>query len=120
MTQMKAVGLFLVVLVMAAGLTYAAVNGVPLQMAQDVRWYSQTITPASVATIVCAEQTFTVTGLKTTDAVFVSPAATGNATSMTQARVSAANTLALMYCNPTAGALTPGAGTYKIISVRTR
>lgn len=80
--------------------------------------YSQTITPASVATIVCAEQTFTVTGLTTADKVLYNPPATGNATSAAQARVSAADTLAVMYCNPTAGALTPGAGTGVVVAFR--
>lgn len=80
--------------------------------------YSQALTPASVATIVAAEQNFTVTGLTTADKVIVNPAATGNATALCSARVSAANTLTLAYVNPTAGALTPGAGTYTIIAIR--
>lgn len=84
----------------------------------QIRVYSQTITPSQVATVVCAEETFTVTGLTTADKVFVNPADTGNATSMAQARVSAANTLALMFCNPTGGALTPGSGTYTIVAFR--
>lgn len=80
------------------------------------RKFSQTITPGSVAAAVAAEQTFTVTGLRTTDAVHVIPAATGNATGVASARVSAANTLAITFVNPTAGALTPGAGTYTILA----
>lgn len=80
--------------------------------------YSQTITPASVAAAVAAEQTFTVTGLTTADKVFINPAATGNATAVAAARVSAANTLAITFVNPTAGALTPGAGTYSIVAIR--
>lgn len=80
--------------------------------------YIQTITPAAVSNAVCAEQTFTVTGLQTTDRVFYNPPATGNATSSTQVRVSAANTLAVTYCNPTAGSLTPAAGTAKIMALR--
>lgn len=98
-------------------LTSATIGSAGTAITQ-IRVYSQTITPASVATIVCAEQTFTVTGLTTADKVLVNPAATGNATSMAQARVSAADTLALMYCNPTAGALVPGAGTYTIVAFR--
>ena len=80
--------------------------------------YSQTITPGSVAAATCAEQTFTVTGLTTADKVFYNPPATDNATSAGQVRVSAANTLAVMYCNPTAGALTPGAGTGIVVAFR--
>ena len=91
----------------------------PVGYVGQMKVYSQTITPASVATIVCAEQTFTVTGLvAATDKVLYNPPATGNATSAAQVRVSADNTLAVMYCNPTAGALTPGAGTATIIAYR--
>jgi len=80
--------------------------------------YSQTLIPASVAAAVCAEQTFTVTGLATTDKVFFNPVATGNATAAGQVRVSAADTLAVTYCNPTAGALTPAAGSANIVALR--
>ena len=84
----------------------------------QMRVYSETITPAYVAANVCAEQTFTVTGLTTADKVFINPVATGNATSAGQVRVSAANTLAVTYCNPTAGALTPAVGTMNIVAIR--
>lgn len=90
----------------------------PAGFGSQIKVYSQTITPAEVATVVCAEQTFTVTGLTTDDKVLYNPPATGNATSAAQARVSAADTLAVMYCNPTAGALTPGAGTGVIVAIR--
>ena len=80
--------------------------------------YSQTVTPASVAAATVAEQTFTVTGLTTADKVIVNHAATGNATGIAGVRVSAANTLAVSFVNPTAGALTPGAGTWSIIAIR--
>lgn len=80
--------------------------------------YSQTITPASVAAATVAEQTFTVTGLTTADKVIVNHAAAGNATGIAGARVSAADTLAISFVNPTAGALTPGAGTYTIVAIR--
>ena len=85
---------------------------------KGVRLYTQTITPASVAAATVAEQTFTVTGLTTADDVFVNPAAIVNATGIAGVRVSAANTLAIRYVNPTAGALTPTAGTYAIVAFR--
>lgn len=84
----------------------------------QIRVYSQTITPASVAAATVAEQTFTVTGLTTADKVFVNHAVTGNATGVAGVRVSATNTLAVSYVNPTAGALVPGAGTYQIMALR--
>lgn len=84
----------------------------------QVRVYSQTITPASVGAAVCAEQTFTVTGLTTADKVVVNPAATGNSSGVCSCRVTAANTIGITFANPTAGALTPGAGTYTFIAYR--
>lgn len=83
-----------------------------------VKVYSQTITPGSVAAATVAEQTFTVTGLTTDDTVHVNTAAIANAVGIAGARVSAANTLAVRFVNPTAGALTPTAGTWKIVAVR--
>lgn len=84
----------------------------------QVRVYSQTITPAQVAAATVAEQTFTVTGLTTADKVFVNAGAIANAVSVGNVRVSAANTLAVQFCNPTAGALTPTAVTWQIVAMR--
>ena len=80
--------------------------------------YTPTLTPASVAAAVAAEQNFTVTGLAVADKVLVTPFPTGNATALSSARVSAINTLTLAYVNPTAGALVPAAGAYTIIAIR--
>jgi hypothetical protein len=78
------------------------------------------LTPVEVTTVVAAEQTFTVNGLKAGDIVsgFHLSGAIGTACSATSARVSAANTLAVIFNNPTAGNLTPTAGTYKFILSR--
>lgn len=84
----------------------------------QIKVYSQTITPASVAAATVAEQTFTVTGLTTADKVIVNPAAIANSTGIAGVRVSAADTLAVRFSNPTAGALTPTAGTWNIIAIR--
>lgn len=84
----------------------------------QMRVYSQTITPASVATVTVAEQTFTVTGLTTADTVVVNTAAIANAVGIAGVRVSAADTLAVRFVNPTAGALTPTAGTWTILAFR--
>ena len=48
----------------------------------------------------------------------VNPAAIANATGIAGVRVSAADTLAVRFVNPTAGALTPTAGTWAIIALR--
>lgn len=84
-----------------------------------VRKYTPTITPASVATITVAEQTFSVPGLTTADTVIVNQAAIANAVGIAGVRVSAADTLAVRFVNPTAGALTPTAGVWTIIAIRT-
>lgn len=83
-----------------------------------IKVYSQTITAASVGAATVAEQTFTVTGLTTADKVIVNAGAISNAVAVGNVRVSAADTLAVQFCNPTAGALTPTAGTWKIIAIR--
>lgn len=84
----------------------------------QIRVYSQTITPASVAAATVAEQTFTVTGLATTDKVFVNAGAIANSVGIGNVRVSAANTLAVQFVNPTAGALVPTAVTWQIVAIR--
>lgn len=77
-----------------------------------------TLTPAEVATITTAEQTFTVAGLKTGDFVSVNSPSLVAGVALANARVSAANTLALTFVNPSAGNVTPAAGSYKIFVVR--
>ena len=80
--------------------------------------YSQTITPAATAAATVAEQTFTVNGLTTADKVFVNAGAISNSVAIGNVRVSAANTLAVQFINPTAGSLTATAGTWKIVAIR--
>lgn len=83
------------------------------------KFVTKTVTPASVGAAVSAEQAVTVPGAAPGDVVLVAPAATGNATSVGGiARVSAANTVQVPYVNTTAGALTPGAGSYTFIILR--
>lgn len=79
---------------------------------------SLSLTPASVATIVAAKQTFTVAGLNVGDQVAILSNPITNAVALCQAEVSAANTLRLCFVNPTAGALTPTAGTYTFLVIK--
>ena len=99
------------------GITVGA-TGVATAVTQ-IRVYSQTITPASVGAGAQAEQTFTVTGLATTDKIVCNPFpnAVANVV-LTGYRVSATNTLAVTYNNSTGGGLTPTAGTWNIIAFR--
>lgn len=79
---------------------------------------SLSLTPASVATVVTAYQNFTVAGLLTTDTIIPAGDPIANATAVTAARCTTAGTLAVQFVNPTAGALTPTAGTYKFLVIR--
>lgn len=79
--------------------------------------YSETLTPASVAADTTAEQTFTVTGLVTGQGVIVNGPAPTAGTGIVNARVSAANTLALTFVNSTAAAVVPTSGTYLITQI---
>lgn len=80
--------------------------------------YTPSLTPASVSANSCDEETFTVTGLTTADKVIVNPPTISNDTGIAGARVSAADTLAIRFVNPTAGALTPTTGVYTTIAIR--
>lgn len=80
--------------------------------------YSADLTPTSVAANTTAEQTFTVNGLITSDVVVVNKPSLDAGIGIVNARVSAANTLAITYGNFTGGAIVPTEETYKVISTR--
>lgn len=81
--------------------------------------YAPSLTPvATAAAIGTTEQTFTVTGLATTDRVYVNGPAPTSLCPTVHARVSAANTLALAFSTLTAAACTPAAGTYNVVALR--
>lgn len=84
----------------------------------QIRVYSQSLDVGSVAANTTAEQTFTVTGLTTTDKVFVNKPSFSAGLGVCNARVSAANTLALTFNNNTAAAIDPAAETYAIVAIR--
>ncbi len=84
---------------------------------------SVSLTPASVGATTCAEQTFgtgvnaALGDLDAGDFVSVTPPAAANAATPVAARSGGGN-LIIVFCNPTAGALTPAAGVYQIHVVR--
>lgn len=84
----------------------------------QIRVYSATIDPASVAAATSAEQTFTVTGLTTGDKVLVSKPTATAGLGIVNARVSAADTLALTFMNATAGAIDAASESYTILAFR--
>ncbi len=79
---------------------------------------SLTINPASVAANTTAEQTFALTGLAVGDMVLVSKPSLSAGLSVGDARVSAANTIAITFENHTAGAIDAGSETYQVLVIR--
>lgn len=73
---------------------------------------------ASVAANTTAEQTFTVTGLKANDLVMVNKPSANAGLGIVNARVSAADTLALTFVNATGAGIDAGSEAYTIIVVR--
>lgn len=76
-----------------------------------------TLSPASVANATSAEQTFTVTGLQTTDYVNVIKPTTQAGLGIVNSRVSAANVLAITFMNATAATITPTASETYVVAV---
>lgn len=83
-----------------------------------IKVYTPTINPASIAAATSAEQTFTVTGLTTADKVVVIKPSVTAGVGIVNARVSAADTLAITFMNATAGALDPASEVYTVLAFR--
>jgi hypothetical protein len=81
--------------------------------------FALTLSPVAVAAGAVAEQSFAATGigLLTTDTVLVTCTAPLAGVTNANARVSAADTLAITFVNATAGALTPTAATVYYVTV---
>ena len=79
--------------------------------------FTVTLSPASVANATSAEQTFTMTGLLTTDYVYVNKPTAQAGLGIVGARVSAADTLAITFMNATAATITPTASQAYIVQV---
>ena len=82
--------------------------------------FSLSLTPAAVATITTAAQNFANTGIGLAVGDYVSVAFNGAQTAgvgVLDAYVSAADQLTIRFVNPTAGSVTPAAGTY-LVSVQ--
>ena len=69
-------------------------------------------TPSAVSTVTAPVQTVTVPGAKLGDAVIVTPPGQTAGVTIGSARVSAADTVSVQFVNPTAGSVTPNAGTH--------
>lgn len=80
--------------------------------------YEVSWTPAAVAANTAAEQSVTVTGVRTDMGIYITPPSITAGVAPVCARVSADDTVQVAFVNATAGALTPPAGTYKFVTVR--
>lgn len=83
-----------------------------------VSTYSVTIAPGAVSANTNKEVTVTVTGLNTSDIVYVNKPTMTTGIVLGGARVSAADTLAVVYGNLTAGSLTPASESYTVVAIR--
>jgi hypothetical protein len=84
----------------------------------QVKVYTPSLDPASIAATAVADQTFTVTGLATSDTVVVNPPALAAGVVMSHARVTAADTLEVRFHNTTAAAVDMAAATWRIVAIR--
>lgn len=92
--------------------TFFGANGLRVQPVMQT--ILATLAPVSVAANTTAEQTFTVAGLISGNAVEVTKPSVQKGLAVVGARISAANTLALAYANTTAAAITPNTEQYII------
>ncbi len=79
---------------------------------------SQSLDVAAVAANTTAEQDFTVTGLETTDVVFVNKPSASAGLGIANSRVKAADTLSITFVNATAAPIDPAAESYKILVIK--
>lgn len=79
---------------------------------------SVTFDPAAVATITTAEQNLTINGLKVGDFVFWQKPTNTAGVGVVNARVSAADTLSLIFVNPTAGSVNAASETWQFLVFR--
>jgi hypothetical protein len=76
--------------------------------------YSQLLSPTAVSATTTAEQTFTVSGLVASSAVWVNKPSFQAGLAICGCRVSAVNTLAITYLNTTSASITPTSEVYTI------
>lgn len=85
---------------------------------QKVNVISLTIDPASVDTITTAEQTFTLSGAKIGDIIFVNKPSCTAGLGIAGARVTAVDTIGITFVNPTAGGINAASEVWNIAVVR--
>lgn len=88
--------------------------------AREVKVFTASDTPASVAASTGQEEAMTFTGVLTSDIPIqvVPPSAHPAGICQGEVRISAANTIQVRFANTTAGALSPAAGSYTLVVLR--
>lgn len=81
-------------------------------------WYTVSLDPSSVAANTVARQTFTVTGLLTTDIVVVNPPALDAGLEILNCRVTATDTLQITFWNSTGSPIDAAEQDYLILAIR--
>jgi hypothetical protein len=98
--------------------TSLSVGATPTAITQ-IRVYAPSLTPAATtAAIQTAEQTFTVSGLATSDKVYINGPVPTSLCPPVTVRVSAVDTLAIGFSVLTVAICTPASGTYNVVAVR--
>lgn len=87
-------------------------------MMDKVRVISVTLDPEEVSANTTEEQTFTIAGLRTGDFVAVSKPSHTTGVVVGSARVSAADTLAIQFVNPTGSGVNPASEDYTLLVYR--
>lgn len=83
-----------------------------------VQTFTETLNPTTVSANTTSEQTFTVTGLTTRDIVYVNKPSHTAGLGIGNARVSADDTLAITFINPTGSGIDPPSEDYYITAIR--
>jgi hypothetical protein len=91
---------------------------IPYGNVQRMFAVSVTFDPASVATATTAEQTTTIQGLQVGDFVIAQKPTNTAGVGVVNCRVSAANTLAITFVNPTAGGVDAASETWRFLVIR--
>ena len=95
-------------------------NGILMGNAVGLYSYTVSLTPASTSTVTSTEQSFTVPGVKlsTDNVIAITPPSNTAGVTLSYGRITADNTVAIKFTNPTAGSVTPAAGNYVFTILR--
>lgn len=104
---------------MSVDSAYLGAIATAIDLANQIRYVEASLTPASVAAQITAEQTFAVSGITTNDMVIgVNPPSHVNYVGIAGFRVPSDGNIAIAFANLDGTSKTPAAGTYKFAILR--